>query len=295
LGRSARRLYDGKIMTDDGKIMTAADFDIAAQDGTRLHGRAWSVDAPVAVVNLIHGLGEHSGRYDHLAGYLNAQNISVYAVDLHGHGRTPGKRGVAKDIPTLIGDVSALLEFSRLQNPDAPHILMGHSMGGNIVLSYGLKYPASPYKAIVAQAPLIKPAEKVPGILKTIMSGLVKVAPNIALKAKLDKEKISTLPHEQETYITDPLNHGYLGGKLALSLFEHCEAIEKSADVYPYDVLVTHGTQDRLTDFAASRDFAARCPRADFIAYEGSAHEIHNDLHRDKVYADLSGWLLQKI
>ena len=275
--------------------MTHTDFDIASADGTRLQGRSWTVPAPVAVVNLIHGLGEHSGRYAHVAAYLNAKNITVHAIDLHGHGRTIGKRGVAQGVDTLIDDVQALQEFSRLQNPSAPHILMGHSMGGNVVLSYGLKYPASPYKAIIAQAPLIAPAEKVPGILKTVMAGIVKLAPKFSMKAKLDKEKISTLPHEQEAYITDPLNHGYLGGKLALSLFEHCEAITASAPDYPYDVLVTHGTQDSLTDFDASRDFAQACPRADFIAYENSAHEVHNDLHRDKVYVDLSDWLLQKI
>lgn len=275
--------------------MSASDFDIAAPDGTRLQGRMWTVENPVAAVNIIHGLGEHCGRYADLAAFLNAQNISVYSVDLHGHGRTEGKRGVAKNVSVLTGDVSALSGFSALHNPNIPHFLMGHSMGGNIVLAYGLQNPASPYKAIIAQAPLIKPADKVPGILKVIMAGIVKIAPNIAMKAKLDKEKISTLEKEQEAYITDPLNHGYLGGTLALSLFETGDAIAAGAADYPYDVLVTHGTQDRLTDFEASRDFAQNCPRADFIAYDGSAHEIHNDFCRDKVYADILAWLKPRL
>lgn len=275
--------------------MTLSDFDIASDDGLRLQGRIWNAETPVAVVNIIHGLGEHCGRYDHLAQYLNAQGISVYAVDLHGHGRTAGKRGVAKSVNVLTGDVSALLKFSTLQNPKLPHFLMGHSMGGNVVLSFGLQYPQSPYRAIIAQAPLIKPAETVPAILKTVMAGLIKIAPNIAMKAKLDKEKISTLIAQQDAYITDLLNHGALGGALALSLFERGNAIEREAADYPYDVLITHGTDDRLTDYAASQTFAANCPRADFISYPGSAHEIHNDLHRDKVYADLSAWLLKRV
>lgn len=275
--------------------MAHTDFDIASSDGTRLQGRSWATPEPIAVINLIHGLGEHRGRYAHLAAFFNTQNITVHAIDLHGHGQTEGKRGVADSVDILIDDVQALLAYSRLQNPNSPHILMGHSMGGNVVLSFGLKNPQSAYKAVIAQAPLIAPFEKVPAILKTVVAGIIKIAPRFAMKAKLDKEKISTLSHEQEAYITDPLNHGYLGGKLALSLFEHCDAIAASAETYPYDVLVTHGTKDRLTDFNASLDFATACPRADFIAYENSAHEVHNDLHRDKVYADLSGWLLKKI
>ncbi len=275
--------------------MTYSDFDIASADGCRLQGRMWAAVNPVAVVNLVHGLGEHCGRYAHMAKFLNGRNISLCAVDLHGHGRTLGKRGVADGVEVFHRDVDALLDFSRLQAPDVPHFLMGHSMGGNIALSYALTYPDTPVRAIIAQAPLIKPADPVPGVLKFVMRGLIKIAPNISMKAKLDKEKISTLPDEQAAYIADPLNHGNLGGKLALSLFEAGDNVARFAGDFPYDVLVTHGTQDRLTDYGASETFAADCPRADFKSYEDSAHEIHNDLHRDQVYADLAVWLLERV
>jgi len=152
--------------------MAHTDFDIASSDGTRLQGRSWATPEPIAVINLIHGLGEHRGRYAHLAAFFNTQNITVHAIDLHGHGQTEGKRGVADSVDILIDDVQALLAYSRLQNPNSPHILMGHSMGGNVVLSFGLKNPQSAYKAVIAQAPLIAPFEKVPAILKTVVAGI---------------------------------------------------------------------------------------------------------------------------
>lgn len=288
MGRSAGRVYESE-------KMSYSEFDISSADGTRLQGRAWTADNPIAVLSLIHGLGEHCGRYAHLAAFLNAQNISVYAVDLHGHGLTAGKRGLAEGVHTLRHDVDALLGFARLQTPRLAHFLMGHSMGGNIVLNYALENPNTDLRAIIAQAPLIKPADKVPAFAKTIVRGISKIAPDFAIKAKLDKEKISTLPAEQDAYFNDPLNHGYLGGKLALSLFQTGDAIAACAPDFPYDVLVTHGTQDRLTDYAAGKAFAAACPRADFISYPDSGHEIHNDLHRNKVYADLADWLVKRI
>lgn len=275
--------------------MTYSDFDIQSPDGTRLSGRTWTAENPAAVVNIIHGLGEHSGRYAHMAGYLNDRNISVYAIDLHGHGRTPGKRGIAAGVAAMMEDVNALFDFSHMQNPNRPHILMGHSMGGNIVLSYGLDYPDSDYKAIIAQAPLIEPATPVPAFMQYIVRAVSKISPDFAIKSKLEKEKITTLAEQQDLYINDPLNHGYLGGRMAISLFEKCKAIQNNAADYPYDVLVTHGTQDRLTDYEASKTFAAGCPRADFISYPDSGHEVHNDLHRDQVYADLVDWILKRV
>lgn len=268
-----------------------------SQDDLTLYGRQWMPEGDVkALLMLVHGLGEHSGRYDPMATHLNSRGIGVVAIDLHGHGLTADKnekkRGLCDSMNLMHGDVEALLETGRLTAPDAPQFLMGHSMGGGIVLSYMLENPEAKLSGVIAQAPLIDSPDRPPNALIKIMKMITKIAPNFRLKAKLDGSKISTLEDEQAKYEADPLNHTFLGGKLALCMFEAGDKISANPKAFPkLPLLVTHGTTDVLTDFGASQAFAEDAG-AKFIAYENSAHEIHNDLHRDKVYADIAEFIL---
>jgi alpha-beta hydrolase superfamily lysophospholipase len=265
-----------------------------AIDGKSLMGRYWPAEKPVAFVNLMHGLGEHCGRYAHLAAHLNSHGISVASLDQHGHGRTQGKRGVVKGFPVMRGNVDALIAYGMEQAPDLPQFLMGHSMGGGIVLDYGFENPNAPIKAIIAQAPFIEPVDAVPGALISVMKVLRKIAPNMALKAKLDPSKITTLKDEQDKYFADPLNHTSLGTALGIDMIAAGKSTAARAGSFPFDLLITHGTDDKLTQFKASQTFASKEPRAKFIAYEGCGHEVHNDFRRDRVYADLSTWILER-
>lgn len=268
-----------------------------SKDGLRLHGRKWMPEGEIkALLMIVHGLGEHSGRYDHMAEYMNAQGIGVIAIDLHGHGlsadKNGKKRGLCSSMNLMHGDVDGLIETGRLTAPDTPQFLMGHSMGGGIVLSYMLENSDAKLSGVIAQAPLIDSPDRPSNALISIMKFITKVAPNFRLKAKLEGHKISTLKSEQDKYKADPLNHLYLGGKLALAMFEAGDRISKGAENFPkLPLLLTHGTQDLLTDFGASQAFA-KDAGAKFIAYENSGHEVHNDLHRDKVYADLVDFIL---
>lgn len=266
-------------------------------DDLMLHGRKWMPEGQIkALLMIVHGLGEHSGRYDHMANYMNAQGIGVIALDMHGHGlsadKNGKKRGLCSGMDLMHGDVDGLIETGKWTAPNAPQFLMGHSMGGGIVLSYMLENPDAKLSGVIAQAPLIDSPDRPPNALISIMKFITKVAPNFRLKAKLEGHKISTLKSEQDKYEADPLNHLYLGGKLALAMFETGDKLSMGAKNFPkLPLLVTHGTQDLLTDFGASQAFAHDVG-AKFIAYENSGHEVHNDLHRDKVYADLVDFIL---
>ena len=109
-----------------------------AADGTVLRGHIWAAAKPKAVMNLVHGFGEHSGRYADMAANLNAKGISVVTLDLRGHGQSDGARGYCPDYNLLLEDVDALLTKTRETYPDLPQILYGHSMGGGLVLNHQL-------------------------------------------------------------------------------------------------------------------------------------------------------------
>ena len=262
-----------------------------AADGTILRGQVWAAKNPKAVMNLVHGFGEHSGRYADMSRYLNDRGISVVTLDLRGHGRSKGRRGYCPDYNNLLGDVDALLAKSRALYPELPHVLYGHSMGGGLVLNHQLKAKNSDMKCVIASAPFIKPAETIGGVQRGIVKFLDKIAPKMTLGNKIDGGKISRLPEEQEAYLSDPLNHGNLGVGLAIGMVEGGEWILENAANWNTPLLIVHASKDQLTAFAASQDFAEKAQNCSFIPYENCEHEIHNDCHRAHVYKAASDFI----
>ena len=135
--------------------LTDEVFALTAADGTTLHGRQWIPEDPIAMVCLIHGLGEHCGRFDHVARFLCKSGIAVYGMDLRGHGRSPGKRGHAR-CQNLWDDVEALMKHARLSQLDLPIFLYGHSWGGNIVSNFLLRRNASEVRGAILSSPWLK-------------------------------------------------------------------------------------------------------------------------------------------
>ena len=262
-----------------------------ATDSTVLRGQIWAAKNPKAIMSLVHGFGEHSGRYAHMADYLNSKNISVVALDLRGHGRSEGRRGHCPDYSQLLGDVDALLTKSREIYADLPHIVYGHSMGGGIVLNHQLKSGGAGINAVIASAPFIKSAASISKPQRAIVKFLGKIAPKMSLGNKIDGSKISRLPAEQDAYLSDPLNHGNLGVGLAIGMVEGGEWVLENAQNWTQHLLIVHARDDQLTDFSASESFAAKAQNCTFIPYEDCEHEIHNDCHRADVYKAASDFI----
>ena len=261
------------------------DFNIASKaGGLSLYGRHWAADNPRAVMSLAHGFGEHSGRYEPMAKHLNQAGISVLAVDLRGHGKTEGPRGVCKNYLDLSADVSALLEKSRSLYPDLPHYLFGHSMGGGLVLHHGLTQGSHNLAGYLASAPLILPADPVPPPLRILAKILRHILPKGTLPNPIAGDKISTLPSEQADYEADRLNHPRLGFGLAAGMLQAGEDILAQAESWNKPLRLWHARGDRLTNFSASEDFAAQAQNCEFTAFEDVEHEMHNDTSREAVY-----------
>ena len=269
-------------------------FNHTTADGLRLSGQIHSPETPRAVMSLVHGFGEHQGRYEPMITYLSAQNIAVVTMDLRGHGTSEGKRGVCQAYDFMLGDVSAQLEKARRTFPDLPQFLYGHSMGGGIVLRYVSK-PArrQGLAGVIASAPLLGLPKPLPKGQALFVKLLRKIAPNAVLPNPIPGSQISTLPEEQARYEADKLNHGKLGVGLAVDMIENGETVLSRAQNLNLPVLVMHAKDDQLTASAASENFAQLAPDCAFHLFEDCEHEMHNDTVRQEVFALMSDFITQ--
>jgi len=207
----------------------------------------------------------------------------MVSIDLRGHGRADGKRGVVKTYDDFRADIKALLDKTRALYPKLPHILYGHSMGGAIVMNYGFNKDAD-INGIIASAPLIQLAAPPPAILTPIVKLMRLINPKGAIKQPIDGTKISTLKPEQRLYLDDLLNHGQCGFGTALGMVETGDNIAARAAQWDAPLLLLHSRDDALTDFSASESFAQSAQDTEFHAFDKSAHELHNDIHRAQIY-----------
>lgn len=266
-------------------------FSTTSADGTKLFGRHWPVESPTSVMALVHGFGEHSGRYDHMAQHLNANSIAVVALDLHGHGKTEGPRGVVNSEADFQVDLAALLAKARESYPDISLVIYGHSMGGGIVMNYGVEAPDS--VPIISSAPFIRPADPIPKPLEFFVRLMARLRPKGAITQPIDGSKISNLPKEQSAYLEDPLCHGTLGFRLAKAMVETGENIAAKAQNWDRPLLLLHSKADQLTRFETSEEFAQSAKQVEFYPFHTVQHEMHNDTTRDEVYALMTDFILR--
>lgn len=268
-----------------------SDVSLISADGTQLFGRHWPTENPKAVMALVHGFGEHCGRYANMAAHLNAQGIAVVGLDMRGHGKSAGKRGVVKSYEDFRNDLDALLTHTRALYPGAPVVLYGHSMGGGIVLDHGARNPSA--LPIIASAPFIRLTDPIPGALRAFIKFMGRVWPAGAISQPIDGTKISNLGEEQTLYIEDSLNHGTLGFRLAEAMVATGERLSADAKNWDRPLLLLHSHADQLTSFQASADFAQAARQVAFHPFEASQHEMHNDAPRPEVYGLMSDFILK--
>lgn len=262
-------------------------------DGLKLHGYRWSVENPVAVMSLVHGLAEHCGRYEELAQHLNRNGIDVVGVDLRGHGKTEGPRGVSRQFSDIVGDVSTLVEETKTQYPGLPRFLFGHSLGGGLVLQRGMTTVDDPLSGYLVSAPLILPRKPVSRITRGLVKFLRKVSPTGTLPIPVSGKKISTIPEEQDRYDSDPLRHRRMGIGLAVDMIENGEGLFASASQWKKPLRMWHSKSDRITSFDASEHFASHAKNCEFTAFDEVLHETHHDRSRDDVYALIVEFILR--
>jgi alpha-beta hydrolase superfamily lysophospholipase len=260
--------------------------------GLELYYQRWRADGPPkAVLPIVHGFGEHSGRYGNVVDWFVPRGYSVYAFDLRGHGRSPGKRGELRAFDELREDVRAFLDLVREAEPGRPVFLMGHSMGGLIVLDYVLHDPSG-LAGVVASGPLLCPPGVSPFLL-WLCKVLTPVWPNLITESGLDATALSRDAAVGEAYVKDPLVHGKGSPCLINQLMGAVDWTHAHAATLALPCLIVHGGADRLCDPQASRAFFDNVTFADKerIEYEGYYHEVFNELGKERVFTDIEAWL----
>ena len=274
--------------------MLVENFSINSRsDGLKLQGYRWSVENPVAVMSLVHGLAEHCGRYEKLAQHLNRNGIDVVGVDLRGHGQTEGPRGVSHQYADIAGDVSTLVEETKSRYPGLPRFLFGHSLGGGLVLHHGMTAVDDALSGYLVSAPLILPRKPVSKITRGAVKFLRKISPMATLPIPVSGEKVSTIPKEQERYNTDPLRHRRIGVGLAVDMIETGEELFAKADQWKKPLRIWHSRSDRITSADASEYFAKQAQNCEFTAFDQVQHETHQDRSRDEVHALVVEFILR--
>ena len=276
--------------------MRAKEGTFKGAGGLELYHLAWLPDGePKAVLILVHGLGEHCGRYNNLVNHLVPRGDAIYSFDHRGHGRSPGPRGHVDRWKDFRADVRRLLSRVQAEQPGVPVFLFGHSMGGLIALNYVLHDPSG-LRGIIASAPGLDTGGLSPVMLR-LARVLSRVAPRLPLPSGLDPEGISRDTEVIERYKQDPLTHSKGTPRAATEGTDAVRWTNAHAADLDLPLLLYYGTADRLVPPAAARRFFERVTHPDktLHEYEGTYHEPHNDLDKAQVFADIERWLEARV
>ena len=275
--------------------------EIHTPDGLTLRLHLWDVaSAPRGQVLIVHGLGEHGGRYAHVAAALNAHGWRVVAYDHRGHGASDGARGVIARPDSLLRDLARVIDVARAAC-DGPLVLLGHSLGGLIAgrfVAEALKaLPADwsrPVDALVMSSPALDAGLN--AVQKLLLAVVPRLAPNLAVGNGLQPAWICRDPAVVQAYVSDPLVHDRISGRLGRFIADEGPAVLAAAPLWRVPTLLTWAGADRCVAPAGSRRFAAAAPAGVLSAHEwpGLAHEIFNEPEREEVLALLTHWLDQR-
>lgn len=272
--------------------MQRSEFTQQSGDGLRLYAQLWEPDAEVrAVVNLVHGLGEHIGRYTHVASALTAAGFAVLGFDLRGHGKSEGQRGHAPSWDTLMDDIGLFLSEAETRLPGQALFLYGHSLGGNLVLNYVLRRKPRLAGAIVT-SPMLRTAFQPPVWKIKLGEALYNLWPSFALSNELDVKGLSHDPKVVEAYVNDPLVHNRISARMAMDMLRNGEWAIAHASELALPLLLMHGANDPVCSPKASEEFAQNAPGdVTLKLWDGHYHETHNEPEKDKVLQAVIEWL----
>jgi alpha-beta hydrolase superfamily lysophospholipase len=265
---------------------------VSNHDNLELFYQRWRpVGEPRAVLAIIHGFGEHSGRYGNVVNWFVPRGHAVYALDLRGHGHSSGPRGHVDSFAEYRHDLRAFLDLVRREELGRPLFLLGHSQGGLIVLNHVLHDP-SDLAGVVASGPTLGQLPVSP-LLVLLAKALSKVWPRFSLEVGLDVTALSRDAKVVQAYVEDPLVHGKATARLGTELMVTIDWTQAHAAAMALPCLIIHGSEDRLCSPDASRIFCdnVTLPDKQRHEYEGHYHELFNDLDKEMVLADVAAWL----
>ena len=261
--------------------------------GIELYCQSWrGGEETRAILAIVHGFGEHSGRYANVVNHLTPQGYAVYGFDLRGHGRSPGQRGHINSWDEYREDARAFLQMASQREPNQPVFMLGHSMGALIALDFLLHDPAGLRGAIISGAPL-EPVGVAKPILVILARVLSRVWPRFSLPLGLDPKGISRDTEVVKAYQADPMVHGKTTVRWGTEILQTIEWVKAHAAAVSIPIILIHGGSDPLNSPDGTRNFFQKVtfPDKEMKIYPESYHEAHNDLDYGLVIKDMVQWL----
>ena len=276
--------------------MKSFETELTRNDGTDLYVQGWEPENGRAkgLVALVHGLGEHSGRYQHVGEAFAKAGYTLVGFDLRGHGRSGGVRGHTASLETLLQDIKQFLTYLVYRYTDLPHFIYGHSLGGLLTLTYTLKYGAGLQGVVVTGVALRSPLQQ-----QTAKVALVKTLgsffPKTVVPSGLDANTISRDPEVVKVYQQDPFVHDKISLGLGKATLDAIRICFQQADEFKPPLLMIHGASDQLTFPSGSEEFAKRASKHNsdvtLRLWENLYHEVHNEPEKQEVLDYIVGWL----
>ena len=257
-----------------------------------LYFRTWKAENPRAAIILIHGLGEHCQRYDHVAKRLIADNYTVMSMDLPGHGKSEGPRGHINSFDRYEKATMSLLQRAEKELPQIPKFLIGHSMGG-LIASHFLLENQDRFKGAILSGPAIQSPQEPPAWQVAIIRGINSLFPKAKMIA-LDAQGVSRDPAVVEAYMNDPLvSKEKLTARFLVSLTDTMDEVKRYAKQISLPLLIMHGSEDVMTSPKGSELLYETCGSQDKTCrlLDGLYHEIMNEPEQDQVISEIISWL----
>ncbi len=267
----------------------------ASFDGLELFRQWWLPDqAPRGTLLMVHGLGEHCGRYQNVARFMVPRGWVCWGFDYRGHGRSPGRRGHVSHFRQYTDDLQVALTVVQSDFGGLPVVLLGHSQGGLVVADHVLRRPAGLAGMVLSSPFLGLHPDRQPSALLAAAAGVLSwVAPTLSFDNSLGSEYISHDPAVVAAYDADPLVNHRVSARWFTSTLEVLADVNRRAGDLKVPSLVMQSGDDHLVDPEATRSWAARAP-AQLVEYEewpGFYHEMFNELAHDVVLERVASWL----
>lgn len=277
--------------------MEKIEWKWKTNDGLEMYSQAWLPAGKVkGVVCLVHGVGEHIGRYEPDGEALGAAGYLLAGFDQRGFGRSEGVRGHTPSLKAYLDDIDLFLAEIMQRFPNIPRFLYGHSMGGILVLAYTpLRNPA--IAGVIATGPGLKTSiekQKIKVMLAKLMG---KLLPTLTMDSGVDTPLICRDPKVVENYIHDPLVHRWVTASWGKSMLEGIKIAYEKAPAFPLPLLLMHGTKDEVAYSTGSQKFADLAPKdkVTLRMWDGFMHELHTDPEKAEVFKVMIDWLNENI
>jgi alpha-beta hydrolase superfamily lysophospholipase len=259
-----------------------------------LEAAAQSLPTRIAL-GVVHGLGDHSGRFDDLGRWFANRGVDVYCYDQIGHGKSPGPRMTIPGYRYLLDDVESFLGKLTSTHPDSCVVLFGQSMGGNLVLNHQLRGYSKPALAI-AGSPMFRVVNPPGALLMLLYRILARLAPNHTLAAPVDPANLSRDLAEQRAFEADPLVQRKISLRLGKALIDSGTWALKHAAELSTPTLVTHGDADLITCHRSSIEFAqSSSGQAALQIWPHGTHDLHHDIIREEYLSSVFDWMVSEL